>query len=157
MTSYEVRRPDGFLVSDDPARLDIDTIHGFLASCYWSAGVPRQTVERSIAHSFPFGVYETQPDGTEKQVGFARVITDRTTFAYVADVFILEAYRGRGLSKLLMESILAHPELQGLRRWMLVTRDAHGLYEKVGFSVTDKPEQVMILRPNAVPAGTQAL
>ena len=146
----ERRRDDGYVVSDDPARLDIDTIHGFLAACYWSPGVPWETVERAIRHSLPFGVYQTpRPDGIEKQVGFARVITDRTTFAYVADVFVLEAYRGRGLASWLMEVILAHPELQGLRRWMLATRDAHGLYEKVGFSVTDRPEQIMILRPNA--------
>jgi len=96
-------------------------------------------VERSIAHSLNFGVYST----TEGQVGFARVITDRATFAYLADVFVIEAHRSKGLSKLLMQAIMAHPELQGLRRWLLATWDAHGLYAQFGFKPLEKPERIM--------------
>ncbi len=117
-----------YTLSDDPARLDLDAIHGFLRHSYWSPGIPRETVARAIANSLCFGVYLG-----ETQVGFARLVTDRATFAYLADVFVLESHRGRGLSRALMELILAHPEVQGLRRWLLATRDAHGLYRKFGF------------------------
>ena len=117
------------LISDDPARLDLAVIHTFLVSSYWAEGIPFDVMRRSIENSLPFGVY----DGG-KQVGFARVVTDYATFAYLGDVFILESHRGRGLSKRLMEVIMAHPKLQGLRRWYLVTRDAHGLYQQSGFS-----------------------
>lgn len=103
-------------VSTDPARLDVDLIHEFLAASYWARGIPRSVVERSIRHSLCFGLY----DG-EQQVGFARVITDYATFAYLADVFVLESHRGCGLAKVLMEAIRSHPDLQGLRRWALVT------------------------------------
>ena len=116
------------LISDDRNLLDLDVIHGFLVGSYWSEGIPRELLERAIQNSIPFGVY----DGG-KQVGFARVVTDRGTFAYLADVFVMESHRGRGLSKHLMRVIMSHPELQGLRRWHLVTRDAHGLYRKSGF------------------------
>lgn len=131
-------RRDQFLVTTDPARLDIGFIHGYLARSYWSEGIPRETVERSIANSLCFGVY----DG-DKQVGFARVITDCATFAYLADVFIIESHRGRGLSKFLMECIVKHPNLQGLRRWTLGTRDAHALYAKYGFTPLAKPDRFM--------------
>lgn len=117
-----------YTISDDAARLDLDAIHGFLSRSYWSPGIPRATVARAIANSLCFGVYL----GTE-QVGFARLVTDRATFAYLADVFVLEPHRGRGLSRALMELVLSHPEVQGLRRWLLATRDAHGLYRKFGF------------------------
>ena len=127
-----------YLVSTDPARLDLDFIHGYLARSYWAEGVPREIVERSIANSLCFGVY----DGS-KQIGFARVITDYTTFAYLADVFIIEAHRGKGLSKFLMECIVKHPQLQGLRRWVLGTRDAHGLYAKYGFKPLAHPDRFM--------------
>jgi GNAT superfamily N-acetyltransferase len=122
------RQHDDYTISDDPARLDLDVIHGFLSRSYWSPEIPRETVARAIANSLCFGVYLGST-----QVGFARLVTDRATFAYLADVFVLESHRGRGLSRALMELVLAHPEVQGLRRWLLATRDAHGLYRKFGF------------------------
>jgi GNAT superfamily N-acetyltransferase len=117
-----------FSISTDPDRLDRAIIHEFLRGSYWARGIDRRTVERSIDGALCFGVYEGAA-----QVGFARVITDRATFAYVADVFVLDSHRGRGLGVWLMEAVRAHPDLQGLRRWILMTRDAHGLYEKSGF------------------------
>ncbi len=125
-------------ISTDPAKLDVDLIHSFLADSYWAAGIPREIVERSIRHSLCFGVF----DGDE-QIGFARVISDRATFAYLADVFVLESHRGRGLGVWLMECIKAHPDLQGFRRWILGTRDAHGLYRKVGFRPLAEPSIYM--------------
>ena len=127
-----------YTISTEKSRLDVDVIHGFLTNSYWAAGIPRAVVERSIEHSLPFGVYH----GT-RQVGFARVITDYTTFAYIGDVFVIEEYRGRSLSKWLMEVVVKHPDLQGLRRWLLLTRDAHGLYKKVGFTPSRMPERLM--------------
>jgi GNAT superfamily N-acetyltransferase len=118
--------------------LDLDVIHGFLTRSYWSPGIPRETVERALQHSLPFGLYLGAA-----QVGFARVITDFTSFGYLADVFILEEHRGQGLSKWMMEVLFSHPELQGFRRWMLATRDAHGLYQKVGFTPLAAPERFM--------------
>jgi len=125
-------------ISTDPARFDLDVIHGYLARSYWAAGIPRETVERSIAGSLCFGAF----DGG-RQIGFARVVTDRATFAYLADVFVLGEFRGRGVATRLMEAIVAHPELQNLRRWLLVTRDAHPLYEKFGFRPLEKPDRHM--------------
>lgn len=127
-------------VSTDQARLDLNLVHSFLARSYWSPGIPREIVERSIGNSLCFGAFENS-----QQVGFARVISDRTTFAYLADVFILESHRGRGLSKFLMECIMKHPDLQNLRRWMLATRDAHGLYAKFGFTTLKDPQTFMQL------------
>ena len=121
-----VRGP--YAISTDPERLDRALIRDFLAGSYWAKGIPREVVDRSIAGALCFGVYEGS-----SQVGFARVITDRATFAYLADVFVLESHRGRGLAAWLMEVIRAHPDLQDLRRWVLMTRDAHGLYRKFGF------------------------
>jgi GNAT superfamily N-acetyltransferase len=115
-------------ISTDPKRLNRETIHDFLKSSYWAPGISREVVDRSIDGAMCFGLY----DG-DAQVGFARVISDQATFAYIADVFVLDSHRGRGLGVWLMEAIRAHPELQGLRRWILMTRDAHGLYEKFGF------------------------
>ena len=132
------RKHADYTLSDDPARLDLDVIHGFLSRSYWSPGIPRETVARAIAHSLCFGVYLGRT-----QVGFARLVTDRATFAYLADVVVLEPHRGRGLSRALMELILAHPEVQGLRRWLLATRDAHGLYRKFGFDPLAKPDRYM--------------
>ncbi len=134
----------GYQISTDPSHLDVDAIHAFLVSSYWSTGIPRDVVERSIAGSLCFGVYLQG-----EQVGFARVIGDAATFAYVGDVYILEPHRGRGLSKLLMKAVMEHPDLEGLRRIQLATRDAHGLYRAFGFGSLSAPEQLMeIRRPN---------
>jgi GNAT superfamily N-acetyltransferase len=132
-------RRGGFVISTDPARLDLEVIHGFLTNSYWAKGIPREVVARSIEHSLCFGVY----DGSGAQVGFARVISDFATIAYIGDVFVLELNRGRGLSKWMMECIVQHPALQGLRRWILTTRDAHGLYAQFGFAPVKKPERYM--------------
>src|SRR5262249_32543617 len=127
-----------FKISTDPSTFDFDLVHSFLTNSYWSPGVPRETLARAIENSLCFAVFDKG-----QQVGFARVITDRATFACLADVFSRESHRGRGLSKWLMECITAHPELQGLRRWSLVTRDAHGLYERFGFTPLRAPERWM--------------
>ena len=123
-----------FEIDTDRARLDYRVIHGFLTQSHWARGVPLATVKRAITGSLPFGLYY---DG--RQVGFARVVTDRATFAYLADVFVLPQARGQGLARWLVESILAHPGLRGMRRWLLGTRDAHGLYRKVGFAEPPAP------------------
>lgn len=127
-----------YSISSDPKRIDIRVVHGFLTTSYWAHNISEEVVRRSIEHSFCFGVYH---EGT--QVGFARVVTDRATFAYLADVFIIEQYRGRGLGQWLINTIVTHPELSGLRRWLLVTRDAHDLYRKCGFSELRNPERFM--------------
>lgn len=128
-----------FLISTDRDKLDVPLIHSFLCNdTYWAKGIPFSTVERSLQHSLCFGLYHEQ-----RQIGFARVITDYTTFAYLADVFIIPACRGQGLSKWLVKTILSHPELQGLRRWMLATADAHGLYTRFGFTPLPHPERFM--------------
>jgi GNAT superfamily N-acetyltransferase len=125
-------KASGYFVSDDKGLLDVSMIHRYLSGeSYWAKGIPKVVVEKSVANSFCFGVYASD----ETQVGFARLVTDKATFAYLADVFILENHRGKGLSKLLMETIQSHPELQGLRRWVLGTRDAHKLYEQFGWVV----------------------
>lgn len=136
------RQRDGFTVSDDPARLDPAAIHAYLTRSYWAKGIPRETVERSIRGSLGFGLYD---EAAGEQIGFARVVTDRAAFAYVCDVYVLEEYRGRGLGVWLMECVLDHPDLQGLRRWLLTTQDAHGLYEKVGFVRAPFPERFMVI------------
>lgn len=137
----EWRREDGFVISTDWARVDRDVVRRYLAEeSYWAQGLPEDVLERAIAGSLNFGVYE---EVTETQVGFARVVTDYATFAYLCDVFVLPEYRGRGLSKWLMEVILAHPELQGFRRWMLMTKDAHSLYARFGFTALPNPENAM--------------
>jgi GNAT superfamily N-acetyltransferase len=122
-------RDDGYEIDTDSVRLDRDAVHGFLETAYWSAGLPREVLDRSIEHSVCFGIYA--PDGT--QSGFARVVTDRATFAWVCDVFVVPEHRQRGLGVWLMEAMVEHPELQGLRRWLLATRDAHELYRKTGY------------------------
>ncbi len=141
---YE-RQRDAFTLSTDPARLQLPVIHEFLSQhSYWAKGIPLETVQRSVENSLCFGLYQ----GAE-QVGFARVTSDRATFAYLADVFVLPDFRGRGLSKWLMESILQHQELQGLRVWLLGTADAHGLYTQFGFTPLPKPERFLIIsRPD---------
>jgi GNAT superfamily N-acetyltransferase len=143
---YE-RHQDGFTVSTDPARLDLDAIHSALSQSYWSEGVPKETVERGLRGSLCFGLYEE--DGAARQVGLARVITDAATFAYLCDVYVLPDYRGRGLGKLLIRSVMEHHDLQGLRRFNLVTRDAHDLYRPFGFNEIKNPDRHMeILRPD---------
>jgi GNAT superfamily N-acetyltransferase len=137
--SHEWQRGD-YVLSDDPARIDLDAVHGFLKRSYWAAEIPREVVARSIAGSVAFGLFHQGA-----QVGFARVVTDKATFAYLADVFIDPAHRGQGLSKWMMETILAHPELQGLRRWLLATHDAHGLYRQFGFQELKNPERYMTI------------
>ena len=126
---YESRR-ENYLISTDPSKLSLDVIYRYLSEeSYWAKGIPRTVVKRSIANSICFGVYVNS-----EQIGFARVISDKATFAYLGDVFILPHYRGKGLSKWLMQTIHAHPELQELRRWWLGTKDAHGLYEQFGWT-----------------------
>jgi N-acetylglutamate synthase-like GNAT family acetyltransferase len=127
-------------------RVDLDVIHRYLSEeSYWAKGIPRALVERAIANSLCFGAF----DG-EAQVGFARVVTDYATFGYVADVFVLPAHRGRGIAKALMRVVREHPELQSLRRWHLITRDAHGLYAQFGFAPLEAPQRHMgIAVPNA--------
>jgi GNAT superfamily N-acetyltransferase len=139
---FEVNR-ENFIISTDPSRLDVDAIDDFLARAYWAEGRPRERIERSLANSLVFGVYS----GT-KQIGLARVVTDYATFAWLCDVFIDEAYRRKSLGKWLMETIHNHPDLQGLRRWLLATRDAHGLYSQFGWEPLANPERWMqISRP----------
>jgi len=132
-----------FSISTDPARLDVQAIHAYLSRAYWSEGIPIDIVEKSIKGSLCFGLF----DGS-RQIGLARVITDKATFAYLCDVYVLEEYRGKGLGKWLMEAVSSHPDLQNLRRFALVTRDAHGLYEKFGFTALKEPKRHMeIARP----------
>lgn len=129
---------DGFRISCDPAAVDRAAVTDFLASSYWAQGIPRSTVEKSIDGSLCFALLEG-----ERQVGFARVVSDLATFAYLGDVYVLPELRGKGLGKWLIECVMAHPDLQGLRRWMLVTRDAHELYRPHGFKSLARPEAVM--------------
>jgi GNAT superfamily N-acetyltransferase len=125
-------------ISTDPARIDSVAVHEFLTNSYWAKGIPLERVRLSIENSIPFGVYHGQ-----QLVGFARIISDLATFAYLADVFLLPSHRGRGLSRWLMECIVSHPDLQGLRRWMLATKDAHSLYAKFGFGQLKSPDSWM--------------
>ena len=141
---------DGYLISDDPARLDADAVHAYLTQSYWAAGVPRHVVARSLANSLCLGIYAppaiTPPvpmHAAGEQVGLVRVISDYATFAYLCDVYVLEPHRGRGLSKAAMRLLLSHPRLQGLRRLQLITEDAHGLYTQFGFRVVEHPERHM--------------
>ena len=126
------------VVTCDPRRQDLDVIHGFLTQSYWAKGIPRETVARSLENSLCFALL----DGAT-QIGFARVISDFATIAYLGDVFVMPEYRGRGLSKWLMRCVTLHPDLQGLRRWMLATSDAHGLYQQFGFTALARPEAFM--------------
>jgi GNAT superfamily N-acetyltransferase len=133
-----------YVISTDRSRIDVAAVHAFLSQSYWSPGIPEDVVRRGIAGAICFGIYQGRA-----QVGFARVITDQATYAYLADVYVLEAHRGRGLAKWLMEVIMSHPALQGLRRFSLSTRDAHALYRQFGFEVVANPERQMeIMRRN---------
>jgi GNAT superfamily N-acetyltransferase len=137
-------------ISTDRERLDLDRIHRFLANeAYWSPGVAREVVERSIENSLPFGVYESE---SGEQVGFARAVTDCATFAWLADVYIEESHRGHGLGKRLVAEVLEHPDLQGLRRWMLGTADAHELYRRFGFDGLRDVRRFMALESGAAAA-----
>ena len=128
-----------FTIDTDKERLDVDSIQSFLKNdSYWAQSRTREQTEAAIANSICFGLYHV-----ERQIGFARVVSDRATIAYVGDVYVIDEFRGQGLSKWLMETVIAHPELQGLRRWVLATRDAHGLYEKYGFHELVHPERWM--------------
>jgi GNAT superfamily N-acetyltransferase len=134
---------DDYEIDDDPARLDLDVIHGFLTTSYWAEGVPRDVVERSVAGSLNLGLYHAG-----SQVGFTRAVTDRATFCWVGDVFVLPGHRGRGLAHWMMETLLAYPDLAGLRRFMLATSDAHQVYADCGFVPLTDPQRYMeIKRP----------
>jgi len=137
--------PDGFEADDSIERIDVDVVHGFLSSSYWAAGIPRDTVVRSIEGSLNLGVYDA--DGA--MVAFARMVTDRATFAWLADVFVVPQSRGHGLGKFVVSTLLEHPELKGLRRLMLATADAHELYRSYGFSEFEDPSQLMVIRRDA--------
>lgn len=138
MIPHLTQERGAFRLTTDPAAMDVDAIHAALSRQYWSEGIPKDTVQRAMANSLCFGMFRG-----EEQVSFARVITDRATFAYLCDVYVLEEVRGQGLSKWLMECVIAHPDLQGLRRFALVTRDAHGLYRQYGFLPLEAPERWM--------------
>lgn len=128
-----------YTISTDNNRLDIGIIHDFISKqSYWAQGRPIETVQRALDNSLNFGLYKN-----DQQIGFARVVTDYATFAWIADVFVLPEHRGQGLSKWLMEVILSHPELQGFRRWVLATKDAHSLYARFGFIALHRPERWM--------------
>jgi GNAT superfamily N-acetyltransferase len=136
-----IPRVNTYDISTDPSRLQLEAIHACLTRSYWSPGIPKEIVARAIANSLCFGIYLG-----DSQVGFARVVTDKASFAYLADVYVLEEHRGQGLSKRLVAQILAHPDLQGMRRFMLATADAHGLYTQFGFKPLAKPQSVMEIR-----------
>jgi GNAT superfamily N-acetyltransferase len=127
-----------YRMTDDPNAVDLAVVHGFLTTSYWAPGIPKETVARGIANSLPFSIFLES-----RQVGFARAVTDRATFAYLADVFVVEDQRGQGLGSWLVETVLGHPELQGLRRWLLITRDAHALYRKFGFTAVLDTSRLM--------------
>ena len=147
-----MQAPRHYEISTDRSRLDVALIHDFLRSSYWAQGIPRAVVERSIQHSLCFGAFLGG-----RQVGFARVISDFASIAYVADVFVVPEHRGRGISKLLMRAIIEHPDLQGLRRILLATRDAHGLYAQFGFEPLTHPEHFMTLhKPDVYRDGNAA-
>ena len=130
---------DGYLISDDPARLDLDAVHAYLSRSYWSTGIPREIIASAVRHSLCVGAYAPAGD----QVGLVRVVTDYATFAWLCDVYVLEAHRRHGLSKAMMRAVMSHPDLQTVRRFTLATRDAHGLYAQFGFVPVAKPESQM--------------
>jgi len=137
---------NGYEISPDPARLDIDAMHAYLTRSYWSPGIPRDIVERAARNSLCFGLYES---ATGAQIGLMRVVTDHATFAYLCDVYVLEAHRGHGLAKWMMREVMAHPALAGARRVMLATRDAHGLYRQFEFTDVVRNTNLMeIVRPD---------
>jgi len=132
---------NGYFISTDKSKLDLEAVHNFITNSYWAKGISFQDVKNGIENSLAFGVYKQ-----ESQIGFARVITDYSRLAHLADVFILEEYRGLGLGKRLMENIMNHPELQSIKKWTLLTEDAHGLYRQFGFQDLKNPEIYMELK-----------
>ena len=136
-----VEAPRGYEITTDPARIDVEAVHAFLTRSYWSPGIPLEPVERAIAGSVSFAVLT----GDGELAGFARAVTDRATYAYLADVFVTEPHRGKGLGVWLVEAVLAHPELQGFRRWALATADAHELYRRFGFGPPADPDMHMFI------------
>jgi len=138
-----------YIVSSEKSLLDIDAIYAFLSTCYWSSGIARERVVRGIENSLCYGVFDAQTprpsggDGRFAQVGFARVVTDRASFAYLCDVYVLESHRGGGVGKLLMQTIMAEPAIRGVRCFCLKTRDAHGLYQQFGFAPMPEPSRYM--------------
>jgi N-acetylglutamate synthase-like GNAT family acetyltransferase len=139
--SYTIEK-NNYVISTGKSKIDIDYVHRFLSQSYWSPGVHIQVVKKAMEGSLCFGIYDS-----DKQIGYARMVTDKATFAYLADVFIDENYRGKGLGKWLVEMILAHPDLQNLRRILLATKDAHKLYEQCGFTSISNPERYMVYNP----------
>ena len=140
-----------FSITTDPAAVDHEAVYAAIVTSYWAESIPPDLLRRAIENSLPFSLF-----AADRQIGFARVITDRATFGYLADVYVLEEFRGRGLGRWLVETVMAHPELRGLRRFMLVTRDAHGLYERAGFRALAAPERHMeIVRPGLYAARTK--
>jgi len=131
-------RKGRYSITTEPQKLDLDATHAYLSRSFWAEGIPKDTVATAMANSLCFGLF----DGDD-QVGFARVVTDRATFAYLCDVYVLESHRRRGLGKWLIQTVVAHPDLQGLRRFQLVTRDAHGLYSRHGFDAPANPDRHM--------------
>lgn len=139
----------GYRLSADAREMDVAAVHAYLSESYWAQGIPREVVARAVAGSLCFGIFKG-----EEQVAFARVVTDRATFAWLCDVYVLEHHRGRGLAAWLLEAVVAHSDLQGLRRFMLATRDAHGLYEKFGFAPVARPEIFMAIHRPEIYLGT---
>jgi GNAT superfamily N-acetyltransferase len=135
--TYESSRQP-YVVTTDPSRIDFDVVHGFLSRSYWAENIPRETMAKAIENSLCFSLFKG-----DEQIGFARVVTDRSTYAYLADVFVLEAHRGNGLGVWFMSVLFAHPDLQGLRRFQLATRDAHSLYRRFGFEAPKDPSRLM--------------
>ena len=146
---------DDFLLSSDPDLLDFDIIHGFLSQAYWSVGIPRALVEQAARHSRPYGLYHCPTAHERRQVGYLRLVTDFTAFAYLADVFVLDHVRGQGLAKWMVRTMLDDPALQEVRGWMLATQDAHELYRKFGFDALETPRRFM--RRNVPPSWKEPL
>ena len=141
-----------YLVTTDPERLDLDAVHAYLSRSFWATGISKELVAKAMTHSLCFGLFHERT-----QIGFARIVTDHSTYAYLCDVYVLENYQGRGLGKWMVEFVMTHPELQGLRRFQLVTRDAHGLYSRFGFKTPINPERHMeIFRPGLYSGKTSA-
>lgn len=136
---------DEYIISTDKSKIDLGYVHSFLSQSYWSPGIQMDVVKRAMEGSLSFGIYDSN-----KQVGYARVITDKATFAYIADVFVDESYRGHGLGKWLINTIMAYPDLQGLRRIILTTKDAHKLYKQCGFAPVPNPDGYMVYNPHSV-------